>query len=62
MGELVNLRRVRKQRDRAEASRQAEENRARFGRSKADKQTEAAEIQRRDTVLDGHRRDHTDKS
>ena len=61
MGELVNLRRVRKQRDRADASRQAEENRARFGRSKADKQTEAAEIQRRDRVLDGHRRDHTDK-
>jgi len=62
VGELVNLRRVRKQRDRAEASRQAEENRARFGRSKADKQTEAAEIQRRDTVLDGHRRDHPEKS
>jgi hypothetical protein len=57
MGEIVNLRRARKAKARAEAEKDAAANRLAFGRGKAEKQaTEAArslETQR----LDGHRRD-----
>ncbi|MBP0439167.1 DUF4169 family protein [Tianweitania sediminis] len=56
MGDLVNLRSVRKQRARIEAERQAEENRQRFGRTKAEKtQQEQAEA-RQSSLLDGHHR------
>jgi hypothetical protein len=42
MAELVNLKRIRKQKERAERSAAAEQNRIRFGRSKADRaQTQA---------------------
>lgn len=57
MGEVVNLNRFRKARDKAEAKRAAETNRAAHGRTKAERhaadklrQTEAAR-------LDGHRLD-----
>jgi hypothetical protein len=43
MSEIVNLRQVRKKKLRAEKERQAEENRAKFGRTKAEKQRTAAE-------------------
>lgn len=57
MGEIVNLRRVRKAKTRADAERQAAENRAAFGRSKADKQEAAAKAGLAERLLDGHRRD-----
>ncbi len=53
MAEIVNLNRARKARQRAQAERQAAENRVRFGRTKADKRREAQEKQRADQDLEG---------
>lgn len=57
MGEIVNLRQARKERDRREKERQAAENRAAFGRSKAEKHGTEAAKKLEDRKLDGHRRD-----
>lgn len=61
MAEIVNLNQVRKAKARAAAQRQAEENRAKFGRSKSEKDV----VQRLETKaernLDGHRREQPDK-
>ncbi|WP_312796521.1 DUF4169 family protein [Tianweitania sp.] len=57
MGDIVNLRTIRKQRDRAEDARKADENRARFGRTKAEKQAQAKTAERAETQLDNHRRE-----
>ena len=57
MGEVVNLRIVRKRTARAEKERLAAENRALHGRSKADRKADESERQRGATLLDGHRRD-----
>ncbi len=57
MGEVINLRRARKKLAAAAANHGAEANRARFGRSKAQKMREAAEKIRRETALDGAKRD-----
>ena len=57
MAEIVNLNRARKVKARADAGRQAEANRAKFGRTKAERDREAAEAARRETLLDGARRD-----
>jgi hypothetical protein len=46
MAELVNLRRARKARDRAEAGKTAEVNRRKFGRSKAERDLAEAEAKR----------------
>ncbi len=60
MGEVINLREVRKRRDRAAREVEAAANRSRFGRTKADrlKDDEAAERARRD--LDGKRLENPD--
>lgn len=52
MTEIVNLRQARKQRQRADKERQAQENRAKFGRTKADKLRAAAETDRDGRRLD----------
>ena len=52
MGELVNLRRVKKARARAEQSREAEANRVKFGQTKAEKTARAAEQARHARQLD----------
>lgn len=57
MGEVVNLRRARKARDRAAAEAQAAANRVAFGRSKADKLATDTERRRAARQLDGARRD-----
>ena len=57
MSKIVNLRQHRKRAAREEKRRQAEAARARSGRSKADKQRDAAETTRADRRLEGHRRD-----
>ncbi|WP_187971506.1 DUF4169 family protein [Aquibium microcysteis] len=62
MGEVVNLRLFRKRTARAEKDRVAAENRALHGRSKADREADAAERQRTAALLDGHRRDEPDGS
>jgi hypothetical protein len=59
-GEIVNLRKARKARERAEAQTRAAENRVRFGRSKAERRTLAAEEDLAARRLDGHRRDRDD--
>ncbi len=57
MSEIVNLRRVRKAKGRAEAASNAAENRLRFGAPKAERERTAAtrELERRQ--LEGHRRE-----
>jgi hypothetical protein len=57
MAEIVNLRAARKAKARADAASKAAANRARFGRTKAEKQADVADRARRDQTLDGAKRD-----
>jgi 3'-phosphoadenosine 5'-phosphosulfate sulfotransferase (PAPS reductase)/FAD synthetase len=57
MTNIVNLRQARKAKARVEKVQTAQENRARFGRTKAQRVADAAEEQRRAALLDGARRD-----
>ncbi len=57
MGELINLRRARKARDRAASGTRAAANRLSHGRSKAEKQAIQAERERQERTLDGAKRD-----
>ena len=59
MGELVNLRRARKDRDRRRREDEAAENRVKFGRSKAEKLTAKAQDALEARRLDGHRLETT---
>lgn len=54
-GEIVNLRRVRKQRGRQEADAVAAQNRILFGRPRADRELAARQEERAARHLDGHR-------
>ena len=60
MVEIINLRRVRKQKQRSDAAQQAAENRALHGRTKADKQKDAQEQARAERAHDGHKLDEED--
>lgn len=57
MGDLVNLRRARKDRARREKEAKAEENRVAFGRSKAEREGSAAQNRLEAARLDAHRRE-----
>ncbi|MGH6781837.1 MAG: DUF4169 family protein [Sphingomonadaceae bacterium] len=57
MAEIINLRRARKIKARAEAASTADANRAKHGRTKAQKALDAADAQRQAWHLDQHRRD-----
>jgi Domain of unknown function (DUF4169) len=57
--DLINLRRARKNKTRDEADKQAEQNRAKFGRSKSEKTITASELARENKKLDGLKRDET---
>lgn len=57
MGEIVNLRRARKHRARADADRTAEANRVAFGRTKAEKSLTRAERELAERRIEGHRLD-----
>ena len=57
MGDVINLRLARKAKARVDAAAKAAENRARHGRTKAEKAAEAIEQARRDAVLDGAKRE-----
>jgi hypothetical protein len=57
MGDIVNLNRYRKLKQRAERERRATEKRARFGVSKAERAKTAAERSLETRRLDGVRRD-----
>lgn len=57
MGDLVNLRRARKDRDRRQRENEAANSRAKFGRSKLEKLTAKAQDDLEVRRLDGHRLD-----
>ena len=57
MAEIINLRTIRKQKARAGKEAQAAQNRALFGRTKAEKLKQAAEKAQADKHIDGHKRD-----
>ena len=56
-GKVVNLSRARKARARDEKRRQADENAARFGRTKAERAADRAEADKAARHLDQHRRE-----
>ena len=53
----VNLNRVRKDKARAEKKARADENAVKFGRTRAEKDREAARAEKARREFDGHRRD-----
>lgn len=57
MGEIVNLNKARKARDKAEARRTADANRLAFGRNRAERLTTQKERDRDAARLDGHKLD-----
>lgn len=57
MGDLINLNRARKARTKAERATAADANRAKFGRTRAQRDAEAAETARRAALLDGAKRE-----
>jgi hypothetical protein len=57
MGELVNLRRFKKRGERAQSAKEAEANRARFGRSRVERTIDAEHNRRADELLNQHRID-----
>jgi len=57
MAELVNLNRARKARTRSEAEARAAENRAKFGRTKAEKKLDQARAGKAARDLDGGKRE-----
>lgn len=61
MAEIINLRLARKARKRADAEQTAAENRARFGRTKAERANDAREAERLAQALTGARREPSGK-
>ncbi|WP_237152400.1 DUF4169 family protein [Oryzibacter oryziterrae] len=59
MGDVVNLRLHRKAADRKKREAQADANRAKFGRTKAEKEQTAAVEKLETRRLDGHKREDT---
>lgn len=57
MGDVVNLNQYRKKVERAEKEQRAAINRARSGRTKAERQAVRTEADRRDAGLEGHKLD-----
>ncbi|MDB5367025.1 MAG: hypothetical protein JWM77_2952 [Rhodospirillales bacterium] len=57
MAEIVNLKRARKDKARAEKDRKAAENRVAFGRTKDEKKRSAAQRALEELRLGGHRKD-----
>ena len=55
MGDVVNLKRFKKRAARDQAAKNADERRARFGRSKAERQQQQEEARKLNSVLDHHR-------
>ncbi len=60
MGDVVGLGKFRKARTRVEDKKRAEENRVRFGRTRAEREAAEKEGERAARVLDAHRRDTPD--
>lgn len=62
MGDLVNLKRFRKRVARDESAKQAEANRARFGRTKSERILDEHRASRASDALDRHRIEREDAS
>jgi len=62
MGELVNLKRFRKRAEHEQAAKQADANRARFGRTKSERALDERRTERASDLLDQHRIDGEDAS
>lgn len=55
MGDLINLRRIKKRIEREQAEKESETNRARFGRTKSERKRDKQREQRASDALDQHR-------
>ena len=62
MGDIVNLKRFKKRNEREASAKHAEVNRARFGRTKAERALDEARATRANDLLDAHRIDGEDAS
>ena len=62
MGEVVNLKRFKKRSEREQPAKDAEANRARFGRTKAARASDKQRAERANSILDQHRIDDGAKS
>jgi Domain of unknown function (DUF4169) len=62
MGDVVNLKRVKKRNEREQSARQADANRARFGRTKAERAGDEHHNDRASDLLDQHKIDDGDAS
>jgi len=56
----INLNKARKAKEKAEAEQRAKENRAKFGRTKAEKKLETAKAEKQAKLTEGHRREMPD--
>ena len=62
MGDVVNLKRFKKRTKRERSAKQAEANRARFGRTKSERALDEQRANRANDLLDQHRIDGEDAS
>ena len=62
MGDLVNLKRFRKRTEREQSAKQADANRTRFGRTKAERALDERRKDRAGDLLDQHKLDDGDAS
>ena len=62
MGDVINLKRFKKRTEREQSAKQAEANRARFGRTKSERVLEQRRTKRTNDLLDQHRIDGEDAS
>lgn len=60
MAEIVNLNRFRKAQSRVKSRAQANENAAKFGRTKAQRKLEEAQAEQARTTLEAHKREEGD--
>jgi hypothetical protein len=62
MGDVVNLKRFKKRNEREQAAKQADANRARFGRTKSERAFDELRSSRASDLLDQHRIEGGDKT
>ena len=62
MGDVVNLKRFKKRNEREQSAKQAEANRARFGRTKAERVSDEQRSDHANRLLDQHQIDGGDAS
>lgn len=61
MSEVINLRQKRKEKARTDKDKKAAANRAKFGRSKAEKKVTELTTQKAERLLEGHKRTPSDE-